>query len=459
MSAVEHLIDTLRAHGSTVKETGQDKAVAQCPAHDDARPSLSISARDDGKGAVIFCHAGCDYTAVLDALGLAACDLFDDPRMRAAYNGQATYVYPDGRKVHRKPDKRFPQSGNTKGRSLYHADRIGDAETVYVPEGEKDVQAIEAIGAVAVCPAMGAGKARFADWTPLAGKQAIIVADNDEPGLAHAHQIAELLDGVAASARIVTAAVGKDAADHIAADRTLSEFVPVTDTDNDEDEEPMTEDEPVPLTRFVQIPPFPVDSLPAPVAAMVRAVAEATQTDPAMAGTSALSALAACAGGHAEIEIRSGWREPLCLYTATVAEPGERKSAVQQAMIRPILDVERQMTETMMPARMEADARRQIAIKAMEMDFRTAAKAKPSDFDAATADAIGAAAAASIEVPPSRASSPTTSHPRRQHHCSPSRKAASPSSAPRAAFSISSRAATTATSPTWTCGSRVTAAT
>jgi replicative DNA helicase len=46
---------------------------------------------------------------------------------------------------------------------------------------------------------------------------------------------------------------------------------------------------------------------------MVRAVAEATQTDPAMAGTSALSALATCAGGHAEIEIRSGWREPLCL--------------------------------------------------------------------------------------------------------------------------------------------------
>ena len=90
-----------------------------------------------------------------------------------------------------------------------------------------------------------------------------------------------------------------------------------------------------------------------------------------MAGTSALSALAACAGGHAEIEIRSGWREPLCLYTATVAEPGERKSAVQQAMIRPILDVERQMTETMMPARMEAEARRQIAVKAMEQEFRS----------------------------------------------------------------------------------------
>jgi putative DNA primase/helicase len=225
MSAFEQLLDKLRDHGGTVKETGDDKAVAQCPAHDDSRPSLSIGSRRDGKGATVFCHAGCDYAAVLDALGLAPRDLFDDLKMRAAYNGHTTYTYPDGRKVHRKPDKSFPRSGNTKGRSLFHADLIGDAETVYVPEGEKDVLAIEAAGGVAVCPAMGAGKARFADWTPMTGKQVIIVADNDAPGFKHARQVAELLRPIAASVRIVVAAVGKDAADHLAADRTLGEFV------------------------------------------------------------------------------------------------------------------------------------------------------------------------------------------------------------------------------------------
>jgi replicative DNA helicase len=61
------------------------------------------------------------------------------------------------------------------------------------------------------------------------------------------------------------------------------------------------DDDPIPLTQPVQIPPFPVDSLPKPVADMVKATAEATQTDPAMAGTSALSAMSACTGGHAEI--------------------------------------------------------------------------------------------------------------------------------------------------------------
>ena len=47
------------------------------------------------------------------------------------------------------------------------------------------------IGGVAVCSAMGAGKAHMADWSPLNGKHAIIVADNDEPGLNHADDIAE----------------------------------------------------------------------------------------------------------------------------------------------------------------------------------------------------------------------------------------------------------------------------
>ena len=94
--------------------------------------------------------------------------------------------------------------------------------------------------------------------------------------------------------------------------------------------------EPTPLTYRVKVPDFPVDDLPKPVADMVNAVAEATQTDPAMAATSALSALATCTGGYAEIENRSDWREGLNLYTATIATPGERKSAVQTFMTRPL---------------------------------------------------------------------------------------------------------------------------
>jgi len=233
MSAHDRLIDALRAHGRDIKDSGAGRAQAQCPAHDDHRPSLSVGPRRDGKGIVVHCHAGCPPAEVLAALGLSLRDLFDDDELSAVYAPRRDYHYPDGRVVHRKPDKSFPQSGRTKGNSLFHADRVGDADVVYVVEGEKDVEAIELVGGTAVCPAMGAGKAHLADWSPLRGKHAVIVADKDEPGRRHAADVARLLKAVAASVKIVEAAAGKDAADHFASDKTLDEFQPVVEADDE----------------------------------------------------------------------------------------------------------------------------------------------------------------------------------------------------------------------------------
>jgi replicative DNA helicase len=166
---------------------------------------------------------------------------------------------------------------------------------------------------------------------------------------------------------------------------------------------------PIPLTGSVPVPPFPVDALPVSVAAMVRAVAEATQTDVAMAATCAISTLSACAGGHAEIEIRPGWREPLNTFTATIAEPGERKSAVQQAMTRVLQAVEQGLTETTMPARLEAQARKQIAERKAEKARNDAANSKKdkdnkrdhrAELEAENAAIEAARAVAEIDVPP-----------------------------------------------------------
>jgi hypothetical protein len=77
---------------------------------------------------LIHCHAGCDVNSVVHALGMRLTDLFDHPR-------GATYVYPDSRHVHRTPDQKFRQSGKTKGSSLFRADSIGVASTIYVVEG------------------------------------------------------------------------------------------------------------------------------------------------------------------------------------------------------------------------------------------------------------------------------------------------------------------------------------
>ena len=48
--------------------------VACCPAHDDRSPSLSI--REDGDRVLVHCHAGCDVSSVLGAVGLDMTDLY-----------------------------------------------------------------------------------------------------------------------------------------------------------------------------------------------------------------------------------------------------------------------------------------------------------------------------------------------------------------------------------------------
>jgi hypothetical protein len=220
-TAFSYVLNAVRDRGGRVNANG-NRATAQCPCpghgkgRGDLNPSLSVTGIEGQ--VLVYCQAGCPTEDVMAALDKTMADLFD------TRNG-AEYIYPDDRRVHRTPNKNFYQKGNKKGRALFRGDRIGHAETVYVAEGEKDVLAIESAGGRAVCSAMGAGKAHLADWSPLKRKHVFVIADKDGPGRDHAAQVAELLDGIAASVRIVEAKTGKDAADHIAAGHSLDELV------------------------------------------------------------------------------------------------------------------------------------------------------------------------------------------------------------------------------------------
>lgn len=214
MIAYQRIIDAFRNEGLNVKEVGTGKAQAQAPGHSQADYSVSIT--DIGEQALVYCHGNDDTETVLQAVGLKLADLFDSP------SGVA-YEYPDGRKVHRSTDKQFRQSGNTTGNQLLDAERLQEASTVYVVEGEKDVRAIQSQGGTATCTAMGAGKAHKFDLSPLHGKQVIIVRDMDAPGAEHAKQLVELLAGHA-DVSIVKPKAGKDAADHIGLGHSLNDF-------------------------------------------------------------------------------------------------------------------------------------------------------------------------------------------------------------------------------------------
>jgi hypothetical protein len=169
--------------------------------------------------------------------------------------------------------------------------------------------------------------------------------------------------------------------------------------------EPTAEDlfdgPPIPLTVTRPLPPFPAEAFPPAIATMILETANATQTDPAMAGTAALAVLSACTGGLVWLEVRQGWREPLNVYTAPVAMPGERKSAVQNAMTRPLLAAERIMVDKVMATLVEDMTRKQVAEQAAEKAKRTAANAHGDPTaDKLLSDAISAAEyAESIEIP------------------------------------------------------------
>ena len=145
-TALERIIDALRANGNHVIQRSDTTATAQCPAHDDQKPSLSITVRDDGKGIVLNCHAQrCDYRAILEGLGLTARDIWDDPDMRNVYKPNQDYRYAKGGVKHRRqtagsPDKRMQWKKDTPDDSLYKVDRLQAESTdiaVYITEGEK----------------------------------------------------------------------------------------------------------------------------------------------------------------------------------------------------------------------------------------------------------------------------------------------------------------------------------
>jgi hypothetical protein len=169
---------------------------------------------------------------------------------------------------------------------------------------------------------------------------------------------------------------------------------------NDLDPPPIFDSDPIPLTGTHPIPKFPVGALPAVLSDMVDAVAEATQTDPAMPATTALAAVAAAVGGYAEIEVRPGWREGLNIYTATVAAPGERKSAVQATLTQPLHELEAELAAEGAAARREAETLRHIADKAAEQAKQAAARAEGADKTRLQAEAVALALAAeAITVP------------------------------------------------------------
>lgn len=95
-------------------------------------------------------------------------------------------------------------------------------------------------------------------------------------------------------------------------------------------------DPPTSLTSTADPPTFPLERLPPVLQNYIKQISTALQVHPDMPSALSLAILAACVQGKTKISITPEWQEELSLYTAVIAEPGERKSAVFSALTTPI---------------------------------------------------------------------------------------------------------------------------
>lgn len=61
------------SHFQVIKRYG-DKAQCRCPCHDDRHASLTIT--KGRRGVMVYCHAGCRFEDIIQAVGLKKQDLF-----------------------------------------------------------------------------------------------------------------------------------------------------------------------------------------------------------------------------------------------------------------------------------------------------------------------------------------------------------------------------------------------
>lgn len=208
-----------------VRHDGRSRSV-RCPAHDDDTASLSVARGREGR-ALVHCHAGCALDAVLDAAGLTTADLFDEPAKPNGHKGAivAEYDYRDetGQRLYqvvRLSPKSFRQRRDDGAggwvwrlddvrRVLYRLNILHDTrpKAIFITEGEKDADALAALGLPSTTNAGGAGKWTddYAAQLVACGVQRVaILPDHDRAGQEHAEAVARACQAAGLEPRVVT---------------------------------------------------------------------------------------------------------------------------------------------------------------------------------------------------------------------------------------------------------------
>lgn len=318
------------------------------------------------------------------------------------------------RPVSRKPDgSGWVMGGMPDPRPLYGlpdllAMPVGSR--VYVTEGEKAADAARAVGLVTTTSPHGNKSAAKAEWSPVAGREVVILPDHDEAGERYAADVVRLATAAGATrVRVVRLAElwpempeGGDMADLL--------------HDRGGDSEPIrkavealadaTAPEAVPSPAGGAAPVLDLDAVipsrAAYAAEYVAALSRSTQTPLEMPALLALAIASATVCNVARVRGHGDHVEPAQLWALVLSEPAVRKSAVLSELLAPIVAWEKGQAEELGPTIAAAVQRRKIDEKRLKSIEDQAAKtADPLQSAGLVDDAVRLAQSMEAEPIPS----------------------------------------------------------
>lgn len=248
--------------------------MARCPCRDDDKnPSLHVAEGDDGR-VLVTCHRGspCSVEEICRAVHLEVKDLMPPPQPKAPrltlvktydyYDQTGTLLFQkqrftdeNGKKTfrQRKPDGRggWTYSLGDTPKVLYRLPQVmlakAEGKFIWVCEGEKDADAVTALGEVATTMPNGAGSWSKIHTEALKGAEVGVIADNDTAGLEHAVDVYRQLTAAGCTVNIYRPPDGvKDVADLLGLGKELGNLLDV-----DPDEVAVVEEEADPFDEVV----------------------------------------------------------------------------------------------------------------------------------------------------------------------------------------------------------------
>ena len=217
-----------KLNGVTVSD---NLAKAKCPAHDDKKPSLTVTLKSDGKINVKCFAEDCDYKEILAAIGLEPSFLYPPERQKTSRSDSNviplkpriekvyTYHYGNGHPAH-ETVRLFPKAfrfrknkaqakWSLKGVKLvpYNLPKVNRAikakQTVIFVEGEKDCDNGNELGIICTTVAGGSGKWRDEYEEYFKDADIVCIPDKDKAGIKGMIKVAKKLNRVAKRIRFL----------------------------------------------------------------------------------------------------------------------------------------------------------------------------------------------------------------------------------------------------------------